>query len=135
MSLAFSQPATGPSSVCEGNDVILKCVIISTANNKTTPISSIWTISPDRKLAIDLPNHRVMLNSSTDVFNNLVITDVRLEDDNTTYNCGDLDNTISSSVVLNVTGNNMYEMSVIQYFGLHNIMIIVFASVSKVYTY
>ena len=105
-SLAFSQPATGPSSVCEGSDVTLRCVIVFiSADNMTIVLSSSWTIAPDGILAATLPNHRQVMNSSTGVFTNLVITNVTLEDDNTVYTCGDSGNTITSSVVLNVTGN------------------------------
>ena len=103
--VAFSQPATGPSSVCEGSDVTLQCVIVFiSANNMTTARDSVWTIPPDGIPATRLPNHRVVSNTTTGVSTNLVITNVTLEDHNTTYNCGDSGNTITSSVVLNVTG-------------------------------
>ena len=104
-SLAFIQRATGPSSVCEGSDVTLQCMIIFiNTNNMTTVQSSSWTRAPDGLLATTLPNHRQVI-SSTGVSTNLVITNVTLEDDNTVYNCADSSNTITSSVVLNVTGN------------------------------
>ena len=105
-SLAFSQPATGPSSVCEGSDVTLRCMIVFiSANNITVAQSSSWTIAPDGILATTLPNHRQVFNSTTGTFTGLVITNVTLEDDNTVYKCTDIIATITSSVVLNVTGN------------------------------
>ena len=52
-----------------------------------------------------IPNHRVVFNSTTGTFTDLVITNVTLEDDNTVYNCAATGATITSSVVLNVTGN------------------------------
>ena len=58
-SLAFSQRATGPSSVCEGSDVTLQCVIVS-ANGVVQ--SSVWTIAPNRTLATTLPNHTSVRN-------------------------------------------------------------------------
>ena len=51
-----------------------------------------------------IPNHNQILNSTTGVRTDLVITDVTLEDDNTVYTCSCADNSISSSVVLNVSG-------------------------------
>ena len=102
-SLAFRQRATGPSNVCEGSDVTLQCVIVLISDNTTTVQSSAWT--RDGTLATTLPNHRLMFNSTTGGFTDLVITNVTLEDDNTVYNCADTGATITSSVVLNVTGN------------------------------
>ena len=103
-SLAFSQPATGPSNVT------LQCVIVLISDNTTTVQSSAWT--RDGTLATTLPNHRLMFNSTTGGFTDLMITSVTLEDDNTVYNCDDTGATITSSVVLNVTGN-MYIYSYI----------------------
>ena len=105
--LAFIQPATSPSRVCEGSDVTLQCVIIVfiSADNTTTVQSTVWTIAPEGIIATTLPNHRLVFNSTTGAFTDLVITNVTLEDDNTVYNCGAAGATITSSVVLNVTGN------------------------------
>ena len=50
-------------------------------------------------------NHNQTFNSTTGGFTDLVITNVRLEDDNTVYSCTAIGTTIASSVVLNVTGN------------------------------
>ena len=62
-------------------------------------------MTPDGTLATTLPNHILMFNSTTGGFTDLVITNITLEDDNTVYNCGAGGVTITSSVVLNVTGN------------------------------
>ena len=53
-----------------------------------------------------IPNHNQnsILNSTTGGFTDLVITDVTLEDDNTVYTCNSSDDSITSSVVLNVLG-------------------------------
>ena len=100
--LAFSQPATGPSSVCEGSDVILQCVILLIIDNATTVQPSVWT--RNGVLATAITNHRLVFNSTTGGFTDLVITNVTLADDNTVYTCTDTSVTITSSVVLNVTG-------------------------------
>ena len=56
-----------------------------------------------------ISNHRVVFNSTNRAFTDLVITNVTLDDNNTVYNCGATGATITSSVVLNVTGSyNMY---------------------------
>ena len=103
-SLAFSQPATGPSSVCEGSNVTLQCVIVLNLNDNTTIVQpSVWT--RNGILATTIPNHRLVFNSTTGGFTDLVITDVTLADNNTVYACTDNGATITSSVVLNVTGN------------------------------
>ena len=120
-SLAFSQPATGPSSVCEGSDVTLQCVIvIISADNTTSVQSSVWTIAPDATLPTLLPNHRLLFNSTTGAFTDLMITNVTLEDDNTVYTCSAIGATIISSVVLNVTGNIMHtHVNIHRYVYLH----------------
>ena len=51
-----------------------------------------------------IPNHNVIFNSTTGVRTDLVITDVTLEDDNAVYTCNSTDDSITSSVVLNVSG-------------------------------
>ena len=117
-SLAFSQPATGPSSVCQGSDVTLQCVIVLiNPNDNTTFVQpSVWT--RNGVLATTIPNHRQMFNSTTGGFTDLVITNVTLADDNTVYTCTDTIATISSSVVLSVTGSYymyVYVLYVITY--------------------
>ena len=101
-SLAFSQPATGPSSVCEESDVTLQCRIVFSDN----PRDSVWYRNgmPVRVGNNFIPNHNVIFNSTAGVSTDLVITDVTLEDDNTVYTCNNTDNSITSSVVLNVLG-------------------------------
>ena len=104
-SLAFSQPATGPSSVCEGSNVTLQCVIVFIGpDNGTIVRTSVWTIAPDGILATTLPNHRQVFNSTTGGLTDLVIINVTLEDNSTVYSCTDAISTITSSVILNVTG-------------------------------
>ena len=56
-------------------------------DNITTVLDSVWTIVPDAILATSLPNQRVVFNSTTGGFTNLVITIVTLEDDNTVQLC------------------------------------------------
>ena len=51
-----------------------------------------------------IPNHSTQFNSTTRAFTDLVITDVTLEDDNIVYTCTAVVATITSFVVLNVTG-------------------------------
>ena len=52
-----------------------------------------------------IPNHRQVFNSTTGGFTDLVITNVTLEDNNTPYTCTATGTPMTSSVVLNVTGN------------------------------
>ena len=51
-----------------------------------------------------IPNHSVVFNSTTGGFTDLVITDVRLDDNSTMYSCtaAGANPPITSSVVLNV---------------------------------
>ena len=105
--LAFSQPATGPSSVCEGNDVTLQCVVVISFDNITIVRDSIWSrnisgVVTTISTQTPIPNHRLVFNSATGAFTDLVITNVTLEDNNTVYICTAA--TITSSVVLNVAG-------------------------------
>ena len=109
MNLAFSQPATGPSSVCEGSDVTLQCVIIQTNPDNTTFVTNtVWSRNGTSVQLPDfsfIPNHHTVFNSTTGAFTDLVITNVALEDDNAVYTCIAFGATITSSLVLNVTGN------------------------------
>ena len=113
-SLAFSQRTTGPSSVCEGSDVTLQCVIVlNNPDNTTTVQSTVWSRNISGTVTTvstqtPIPNHRVMFNSTTGAFTDLVITNVTLEDDNTVYSCSATSAAITSSVVLNVIGNNVH---------------------------
>ena len=109
-SLAFSQPATVPSSVCEGSDVTLQCVIVINVDNATTVRNSVWSRNSSGIVTVisiqtPIPNHEVVFNFTNRAFTDLVITNVTLEDDNTVYSCSASGTPITSSVVLNVTGN------------------------------
>ena len=108
--VAFTQNATGPSSVCEGSDVTLHCVIILTNSDNTTTVrDNLWSrnisgmVTAIRTLT-PTPNHRQVFNATTGVFSDLMITNVTLEDNNAEYICTATGATITSSVVLNVTG-------------------------------
>ena len=100
--LAFSQPATGPSSVCEGSNVTLQCRVVF----NDSPRDSVWFRNGTAvRVGNDfLPNHNQIFNSTTGARTDLVITGVTLEDDYTVYNCNSTDDSITSSVVLNVSG-------------------------------
>ena len=106
--LAFGQNATGPSSVCEGNNVTLQCVIILTnPDNRTFVQPAMWSrngMSVQLANGSFIPNHRTEFNLTTGGFTDLVITDVILGDNNTVYSCSATGAPITSSVVLNVTG-------------------------------
>ena len=109
--LAFSQPATGPSSVCEGSDVTLQCVIVRINPDNTVIVQfTVWSRDGMSVEATNtsgsflIPNHNPTFNSTTGAFTDLVITNVTLEDDNTVYTCTATGTPITSSVVLNVTG-------------------------------
>ena len=110
--LAYRQNATGPSSVCEGSDVTLQCVIIFTnPSDEVTVQPTIWnrngipvieTINSSGTFYI--PNHSQLRDPITGLPSDLVITNVRLEDDNIVYTCTASGSDITSSVILNVTG-------------------------------
>ena len=55
-----------------------------------------------------IPNHNLILNSTTGVSTDLVIINVTLEDDNIVYTCTSNGNGITSSVVLNVSGEYVH---------------------------
>ena len=106
-SSAFGQEANGPSSVCEGNNVTLQCRVVF----NDFPRDSVWYRNGTsiRVGANDfIPNHNQILNSTTGVFTDLVITNVTMEDDNTVYTCSSSDDSITSSVVLNVSGKYVH---------------------------
>ena len=107
-SLAFTQRATGPSSVCEGSDVTLQCIVVFiNPDNTTTVQPTVWNRNINEIITpiSTIPNHRQVFNSTTGAFTDLVITNVTLEDNNTVYSCTATGATITSSVVLNVIGN------------------------------
>ena len=102
-SLAFRQEATGPSSICEGSDVTLQCVIVLNNPDNTTAVQpSVW--EKDGVSVTTLSNHNVIFNSTTGGFTDLVITNVTLGDNNAVYTCTATGSTITSSIVLNVIG-------------------------------
>ena len=111
-SLAFIQNATGPSSVCEGSDVTLQCVIIFTSSGGVVTVQpTVWrrngmevieTVNSSGTFYI--PNHSQLVDPVTGVQSDLVITNVRLEDDNTNYSCSAANTDITSFVMLNVIG-------------------------------
>ena len=76
-SSAFSQPATAPSSACEGSDVTLQCRLVF---NGIIPHNSEWFRNGAVvRVGNDfIPNHNQILNSTTGVFTDLVITVVTL---------------------------------------------------------
>ena len=96
------QPATGPSiTTCQGSDVTLQCVILR--NGVAVDLN--WRRNGtliDRNVLTD---HRFVFNSNHNANTDLLITNVGLEDDNTEYECTTPGSDITSSIVLNVTGN------------------------------
>ena len=100
--IAFSQPATGPSRICEGSDVTLQCRVVF----NDSPRDSVWFRNGTAvRVGNDfIPNHNQIFNSTTGARTDLVITNVTLEDDNTVYTCNSTDDSITSSEVLNVLG-------------------------------
>ena len=97
---ALIQPATGPSITCQGRDVTLQCVI----ERNGVAVDPVWRRNGTIVDISVLTNHQVVFNSTTNV-NDLVITNIVLEDDNTEYECTVQNSGITSSLVLNVTGN------------------------------
>ena len=111
--IAFTQPATGPSSVCQGSDVTLQCRIVF---NSQFARDSVWSRNGASVTPGSLPNHRLVINSTTGAATDLVITNVTLDDDNIVYSCSDANANINSSLVLNVTGNGLHY----NYVRMHN---------------
>ena len=114
--LALFQPVTGPSKVCQGSDVTLRCVIIFNAApgsldpGNTAVVSSEWSrdgipVQVNNVSGIFvLPNHNITFNAAIGGYTDLVITDVTLEDNNVVYSCTTIGSTINSSVALNIIG-------------------------------
>ena len=89
----------------------LQCVIMLTnPDNRTFVRDTVWSRNGMSVLVTNtsgsffIPNHSIQFNSTTRAFTDLVIADVTLEDDNIAYTCTATGTTITSSVVLNVTG-------------------------------
>ena len=100
---ALSQPATGPSITCQGSDVTLQCVILRNG----VAVDPIWRRNGTLVDTNVLTNHQIVFNPTYDALTDLVITDAGLEDDNTEYECTAVGSDITSSIVLNVTGNTL----------------------------
>ena len=98
---ALSQPATGPSITCQGSDVTLQCVI----ERNGVVVDPAWRRNGTLVDTSVLNNHWFVFNSTYNANTDLVITNVTLEDDNTEYECTALNSGLTSSIVLNVTGN------------------------------
>ena len=91
--------------------MILQCVIIQTnPDNRSFAATSVWSRNgmlvqvTNTSGAFSIPNHNVVFNSTTGAITDLVITDVTLEDNDTVYTCTASGASITSSVVLNVSG-------------------------------
>ena len=89
----------------------LQCVIMQiNPDNSTFVTTTVWSRNEMSVQVTNssgnffIPNHSTEFNSTTGGFTDLVITDVTLEDNNTVYTCTTASATITSSVVLNVSG-------------------------------
>jgi len=100
---ALSQPATGPSITCQGSNVTLQCVI----SRNGVPVDPIWRRNGTIVDPNILTNHQIAFNSTNNANTDLVVTNISLEDDNTEYECNAENSNITSSIVLNVTGNTL----------------------------
>ena len=80
-------------------------IVLNLNDNTTTVQPSVWT--RNGVLATAISNHRLVFNSTSRGFTDLLITNVTLADDSTVYTCTNSSVTITSSVVLNVTGNHI----------------------------
>ena len=98
---ALSQPATGPSTTCQGSSVTLQCVILRNG----VAVDPLWRRNGTLVDTNVLTNHQIVFNSAYNAITDLVITNVTLEDDNIKYECSDRNRNINSLLVLNVTGN------------------------------
>ena len=69
-----------------------------------TPADLIWRRNGRLVDTNVLTNHQFVFNPTYNANTDLVITNVGLEDDNTEYECTVANSNITSSIVLNVTG-------------------------------
>ena len=100
----------------------LQCVIVLiSADNITIVQPTVWTrngmpvqVTNSNGTSL-IPNHNLMFNPTTGGLTDLVITNFTLDDNNTLYICTATGATITSSVVLNVTGNNKYHYVIEDY--------------------
>jgi len=132
--VAFIQPATGPSRVCEGSNVTLQCVIVFNGNfvqSNDWSRNGIPVTVYNNSGTFNIPNHNVLFNSTAGLSTDLVITNVSLNDNNVVYNCAGGRANITSSLKLNVTGMytctcRWYTYIIINVFmyGLSRIMVV-----------
>ena len=98
----------------------LQCVIeFNSPNNTITVQSTMWSRIINGMLTSisTISNHRVVFNSTTGAFTDLVITNVTLKDNNAVYSCTAIGATITSRVVLNVTGKfYLYKHKINQFY-------------------
>ena len=97
--LALHKPATGHSITCQGSDVTLQCVILRNG----VPVDPVWRRNGTIVDTNVFTNHQFVFNSTTNV-NDLVITNVGPEDNSIEYECSVPLSNITSTVILNVTG-------------------------------
>jgi len=115
--IAFIQPATGPSRVCKGSNVTLQCMIIFNGNFVQ---SNVWSRNgmpvtvTNSSGTFNIPNHNVSFSTTTGLITDLVITNVSLDDDNVVYTCTATGANIFSSLKLNVTGMYTHTLLVVQ---------------------
>ena len=76
----------------------LQCVI----ERNEIPLEPIWRRN-GTFVDTTVTNHQFVFNSTTNV-NDLVISNVTLEDEGVKYECSNQNRNINSSIVLNVTG-------------------------------
>ena len=82
----------------------LQCRIVFNSQFVQT---NLWRRNRTTVTTNNIPNHRLVINSTTGLTTDLVITNVTLDDDNTVYSCSDSNTNINSSLMLNVTGNGL----------------------------
>ena len=87
----------------------LQCVVVRSFDNTTTVRDTVWIRNINGMITtittqLPIPNHRLVFNSTNDAFTDLEITNVTMEDNNTSCNCSAAGANIISIVVLNVTG-------------------------------
>ena len=98
--LALNKPASGPVTSCLGSNVTLQCVILRNG----VPVDLLWKRNGTIVDTNFFTNLHIVFNSTYNANTDLVITNVGPEDNNTEYNCTIENSDISSSIVLNVTG-------------------------------
>jgi len=79
---------------------VLQCVILHNGQ----PMDLVWRKNQMLIATKILKNHHLQYNSDYNANTDIVITYVTLEDDNLAYECTAENNNITSSLVLNVTG-------------------------------